>query len=101
MKKIQQFSFALLYLLMSSNLLAQTDPFRQQMDFIFQYVNRTPVTTGLLMDYSVEFANLPTFNGVLIRISLLGEASMLPSGRQSLMPMLLSWLLCLITVIRW
>jgi pimeloyl-ACP methyl ester carboxylesterase len=40
--------------------------FRNDMNYLFQHVNRTPVTTGLLKDYGLMLTNVNKFNGTLM-----------------------------------
>ncbi len=42
-----------------------SDAFRTEINRIFQGVNPTPVTTGLLWDYGMELTDVVKFNGVL------------------------------------
>lgn len=44
---------------------AQTDPLRQKLDSIFQYVNKTQIPTGYLKEYGAELVPIHRFNGVL------------------------------------
>ena len=45
---------------------AQDTPneFADRHNFIFQHINRTEATTGILLDYGIEFQNMANFNGV-------------------------------------
>jgi hypothetical protein len=46
--------------------LAQTsDAFRNQMNTIFQNVNSTPISTGLLWDYGLELTDATQYNGTI------------------------------------
>jgi hypothetical protein len=61
MKSILTF-FSLL--LMASNVFGQnTNVFQDNMDVIYQNVNRTHVTTGLLKDYGLLLTDISKFNG--------------------------------------
>lgn len=41
-----------------------SDAWKNEIESIFQHVNRTPVTTGLLTDYGIYFTNIDKFNGI-------------------------------------
>ncbi len=41
-----------------------SDAWKNEIEGIFQHVNRTPVTTGLLTDYGIYFTNIDKFNGI-------------------------------------
>ena len=41
-----------------------SDAFATEINNIFTHVNRNPVTTGLLLDYGIEFTNVGKFKGV-------------------------------------
>ncbi|MEX8549114.1 MAG: T9SS type A sorting domain-containing protein [Mucilaginibacter sp.] len=66
MKKLLLFS--LLGLLFNRNLQAQETPddFSNRVKSIFQYVNTSPVNTGILLDCGVDFLNLDNFNGTTL-----------------------------------
>jgi hypothetical protein len=62
MKKI----FTLCWLAASLTSLAQTSTvFQDNMNVIYQYVDRTPVTTGLLLDYGLLLTDVAAYNGTL------------------------------------
>ena len=65
MKKLLFFS---LCLLLGANLKAQETPndFSDRIKSIFQHVDKTPVTTGILLDVGVDFSNLNNFNGTVL-----------------------------------
>ena len=44
---------------------SQTDPLRQKLDSIFQYVDKTQIPTGYLKEYGAELMPIHWFNGVL------------------------------------
>jgi hypothetical protein len=58
-----------IFLLASSSGYAQTEigtAFQTEMNTLFQNVNRTTVTTGLLKEYGMRFTDVGKLNGVLI-----------------------------------
>lgn len=61
MKKL----YVLLFMLSMIHAHAQvSDAWITEIESIFQHVNRTPVTTGLLTDYGLYFTNIDKFNGI-------------------------------------
>ncbi len=42
------------------------DAFYNRVSYVFQHVDTSPVTTGLLLDCGVEFMNLGNFDGVAL-----------------------------------
>ena len=62
-KKI--YSIILLLIIFTSKSFAQTDPLRQKLDSIFQYVDKTQIPTGYLKEYGSEFLPVHWFNGIL------------------------------------
>ena len=62
MKKLY---FVLFIIFASLQTKAQVDSIQLALDNIFQYVDKSQVPTGFLEEYSAQFVNLKTFNGVL------------------------------------
>lgn len=62
MKKL---TFYVLTFFFYLNTYAQDTPneFADRHNFIFQHINRTEATTGILLDYGIEFQNMANFNG--------------------------------------
>ena len=54
--------------MLGANLNAQETPndFSDRIKSIFQHVDKTPVTTGILLDVGVDFSNLNNFNGTVL-----------------------------------
>ena len=52
--------------MITSNLLSQNpgQDYTNQMNYIFQYVDKNRITTGLLSDYGLQFIEPDVFNGV-------------------------------------
>lgn len=44
---------------------AQTDPLREKLDSIFQYIDKSQIPTGYLKEYGSELLPLHYFNGLL------------------------------------
>jgi hypothetical protein len=53
----------LLLLLLGVAMLAKAQTFPETINGIYQNVNRTPVNTGLLRDYGINFTNIEKYNG--------------------------------------
>ncbi len=49
----------------STSLLAQTDAYRNAINPVFQNLDKTPITTGLLLDYGVNLSEPEVYNGSL------------------------------------
>ncbi|MCX8492428.1 MAG: hypothetical protein ORN54_15330 [Cyclobacteriaceae bacterium] len=63
MKKLLFFFF-----LVNNLCIAQTEigtAFQNERNALFQYLDRIPVTTGLLKEYGMRFTDVGKFNGVL------------------------------------
>lgn len=43
----------------------QTDPIREKLDSVFQYIDKTQIPTGYLKEYGAEFMPIHWFNGVI------------------------------------
>ena len=41
-----------------------TTQYYGKMNYVFHHVNKTPITTGLLKDYGIEFLNFDNYNGL-------------------------------------
>ena len=57
---------ALNYLSLNLLLGQQSNTYRNQVNNIFTNVNPSPITTGLLADYGMEFIDTEKFNGTLV-----------------------------------
>ncbi|TAD92858.1 MAG: hypothetical protein EAY75_01600 [Bacteroidetes bacterium] len=53
------------FLLLAGQLFAQTDPIKDELNHIFQFVNKTQIPTGYLDEYGPQFAEKKYFNGTL------------------------------------
>jgi len=53
----------------TNNGVAHTDPYSNQISFIFEHVDRSPVTTGLLSDYGVGYLNYNNYPGTTLHDS--------------------------------
>ena len=51
--------------LLNQKVFSQTDPLRQKLDSIFQYVDKAQIPTGYLKEYGSEFMPVQWFNGIL------------------------------------
>lgn len=54
-----------------------SDAWKNEIESIFQHVNRTPVTTGLLTDYGIYFTNTPR-TGASLPVSVRASARLVP-----------------------
>ena len=64
MKKL--IAFAIVIMLINPNLKAQsydTTSYYGKMNYVFHYVNKSLVSTGMLRDYGIEFLNLDNYTG--------------------------------------
>jgi hypothetical protein len=66
---LRRICFAFLLILYFSTVKAQTEintTFSDRMNYIFQLLEKNRVPDGLLLDYAMEFTNLPNFNGAVL-----------------------------------
>lgn len=58
--------------LFTSSLFSQsydTTQYYGKMNYVFQNVDKAPITTGLLRDYGIEFLNLDNYQGTVLHDS--------------------------------
>lgn len=46
-----------------------TSQYYGKMDYVFEHVNKTPITSGMLRDYGIEFLNLDNYTGTVLHDS--------------------------------
>lgn len=46
-----------------------TTQYYGKMNYVFHHVNKTPITTGLLKEYGIEFLNFDNYNGLSLHDS--------------------------------
>jgi len=49
-----------------NGMIVSSSTYADAMDIIFQHVNRSPVSTGLLLDYGLQLTDVTRFNGALL-----------------------------------
>lgn len=62
MKKLL-FYFCVLCVCLSASAQDTPDAFADRINFIFQYVDKSQVSTGILQEYGIEFTSLNNYNG--------------------------------------
>lgn len=64
MKKITSFLIGIFMLIMSTHAQSyDTTNYYGKMNYIFHYLDKSLITTGMLRDYGVEFLNLDNYTG--------------------------------------
>lgn len=65
--KVVRACLVLNLILFSTGIKAQVDSARLIIDNILQHVDKSQIPTGYLDEYGAQFANLKTYNGILLR----------------------------------
>lgn len=59
------FKMLVIAILLTGNAYAQTDPVREELNHIFQYIDKSQVPSGYLDEYGPQFTEKKWYTGVL------------------------------------